>query len=423
MEAAVTIDVTPPPYEPAFDPEPLRKPDPRSRLILQGLTSPLLMGLLRRGLPNGRVLGQRMIISYDDVQEALSRPEIFQVPWAPKMQLLAPSRRPFVLATEDAAEHRRGQRAIMQVFKREDLGRIAAISARTAESIVGKAGDSIDALHDLIVKVPLAIYREYYGLDVRSDEFALWLMAISNYTFRKIGPDPQARDVALAGAERVGYVVDAAIARAMAGLLDEQTVVARLVALRRAQPEDLPDDSLRSQLVGMVSGNVPVSSKAGGNILEVLLQRPAAMAAARQAARDDDDEALSRCLIEALRFNPINPGLWRVCCEDYTIAAGTRRERRIRRGEKVLVFLQAAMQDPERVSNPGRFDPDRSPSASMVFGYGRHWCIGAPMAVAQLVATFKPLLLRGFRRATGADGRMRYFGAFPEHLHLVLGQG
>lgn len=423
MDTVAQLTPRLPPKLPPFDPDALRQASPTGQFILWLATHPFTMGLLRRFWPTARVPKVGRVISrYDDAQEALSRPEIFQVPWALKMQLLAPSERPFVLAADGSAEHRSALRPIMRVFKREDMPRIAGIAARTAERAIQNADGKIDAVKDLISKVPVAIYRDYYGLDVSGDEFVLWLMAISNYTFRRIGPDPVAEKPALAAAKRVARIVDDAIERTREGRGAGDTIVARLVRLQAQEPDVLPGDALRTSLIGMTTGNDPVATSAGGNILQVLLARPKAMAAARQAALDDDDEALSRCLLEALRFRPINPGLWRVCCKDYTIAAGTSRATRILQGEKVLVFLQAAMQDSERVRDAGRFDPDRPAPDSMVFGYGIHWCVGAPLAVAQLTQTFKPLLVRGFSRAPGKSGRTQRFGAFPERLTLVLGQ-
>jgi hypothetical protein len=46
-----------------------------------------------------------------------------------------------------------------------------------------------------------------------------------------------------------------------------------------------------------------------------------------------------------------------------------------------------------------------------------HWCIGAPLAEAQIAQTLKPLLAkRNLRRAHGAAGRLSKIGPFPAHL-------
>lgn len=415
------ISPRPSPPTPPFDAGTLRHEHGQvAQIGFRLLTQPVAMWLLRRFWPMPRLPGMRLITRYDDAREALSRPDVFEVPWAGKMQLLAPSTQPFVLGTDNAATHRCAQRPLMQVFRRDDATRFARVAARAASRIVDGADGEIDALKDLIASVSLAVYRDYYGMHALDCDFVPWLMAISTYTFRRVGPDPTAEGPAVAAAARLAVAIDDAIGR---GQRDQagDTIAARLVQLQARDPGALPHDALRSMMTGMVMGFAPVFAVAGASILEMLLKDREAMTASRQAARDDDDEALARCLLEALRLRPMNPGMWRVCGRDHTIAAGTPRATRIRKGEAVLVFLQSAMRDADRVRDAGRFDPGRPASDSMVFGYGMHWCIGAPLATGALVQTFKPLLLRGFRRAPCGRGRIRHFGAIPERMSLILG--
>ena len=83
----------------------------------------------------------------------------------------------------------------------------------------------------------------------------------------------------------------------------------------------------------------------------------------------------------------------------------------------MLVSTHSAMFDPRGVKQPGKFVPDRPSADNLTFGYGLHWCIGAPLAEAQIVQTLKPLLLRrNIRRARGKDGRLELDGPFPAHL-------
>jgi len=56
-----------------------------------------------------------------------------------------------------------------------------------------------------------------------------------------------------------------------------------------------------------------------------------------------DDDLLAHCLFEALRFNPINFGPFRLCAKDYIVAAGTGRSKRLKAGTKVLASTMSAM--------------------------------------------------------------------------------
>jgi cytochrome P450 len=178
---------------------------------------------------------------------------------------------------------------------------------------------------------------------------------------------------------------------------------------------------IRAILSGMITGFVPTNTMAAGHMLEILLRRKDFMEEARSAALAGDDDLLKRVLFEAMRFKPLNPGPFRVCIKDYTIARGTKRAKTIRAGMNVIAGTQSAMFDPRRVKHPRRFDPHRPQSDYMLFGQGLHWCLGAHLAEAQITQTFKALLVKdGLRRASGGAGRLQRLGPFPAHLAVTF---
>ena len=61
-------------------------------------------------------------------------------------------------------------------------------------------------------------------------------------------------------------------------------------------------------------------------------------------------------------------------------------------GEMVLVSLEAANHDPARFDDAARFCPGRR-EQHLGFGHGPHYCLGASLARAELVATL-PVLAR-----------------------------
>ena len=55
----------------------------------------------------------------------------------------------------------------------------------------------------------------------------------------------------------------------------------------------------------------------------------------------------------------------------------------MRRGESVTLLLGSANRDPAAFPNPDRLDIARRPNRHLAFGRGIHYCLGAPLAVAQ----------------------------------------
>lgn len=378
--------------------------------------------LLRRFWPILRIPLTRwwLVTRFEDVREVLAQDKIFEVPFGRKVKELngGPN---FLLGMADGDEYRRCQKQIMEAFRREDVDRIVAPQSREfAERIIAGCAGRLDAIQDLITRVPTMLCESYYGIPIANQkrvQFAQWTFAMSLYMFADPTNKPAYKRAALAGGERMRGVVDRAIAEAKARQDGRHTVLARLLETQRRGADGMTDEVIRAFLISMVTGFVPTNTMAAGHMLEMLLRWRDFMAPAKAAARAGDDALLQRCLFEAMRFKPLNPGPFRHCAEDYTIGSSAWYARRIRRGDNLLVSTQSAMFDDREVDKPRDFNDGRPLSDYMLFGYGLHRCVGAFIAAEQITQTLKALLrTANLRRADGRDGRLRLLGEFPEHL-------
>ncbi len=109
-----------------------------------------------------------------------------------------------------------------------------------------------------------------------------------------------------------------------------------------------------------------------------MLDRPEALAGAAAAARDGDEARVGAHLFEALRYEPINPVIYRKANRDTVIARSTLRAKTIKKDEMVFASNFSAMFDPLKVRKPEEFDADRPWGDYMLWGYGLHNCSGRP---------------------------------------------
>jgi len=396
--------------------------------------------MLRRFWPVGRIGGLGWAVRHADVSDMRARWEDFNAPYGLEMRDLTRGE-DFALGLQDGPVYRRQLGFMKSAMHAADLPRVAENARRLAEHAVAYSGGEIDAVEDLLVRVAVETCADYYGLSVGEPiDFAHWLMSMSTLLFADYLGDPKVRRLALAGAVRVRRVMDEAIRKAheiarwrrapppsdssLASVFAESmrwyegTLVCRFVALQLADPATGPSDGeIRAMLIGMAVGFVPTGGGAGGNILEVLLQRPEWLAKAQEAAREGRDEALTRILVEAMRFSPpINPGVPRYVARD-TSLGGVR----LPEGVTIIAASSAAMFDPRVVADPERFDPDRDISRDLQFGGPFiHHCIGEQLTRVLLLESFKPLLRQiALGRAPGKAGRLEKVGPFPQHLEVT----
>jgi cytochrome P450 len=377
-----------------------------------------LLWFLRSFIPILRLpfLNFAGVFRYDHVAEVLTQHKVFKVPFGEEIARLndgvqpGETGTPFILGMDDEAGHAAQLREVSKAFARHDVEYVGHVSWKYASAQVAAAKGEMDAIPALITGVPLEICRRYYGVDIPTADAQRFAYATIDVSGHLFGPPPikPKKNIDLA-ADYVRAVVDAAIADESRRPSGGKTVIARMVKA------GLDPRLARAFLIGMIVGFVPTNTMAGGHILEMLLRRPKFLAAAREAANAGDRDLLGHCLFEAMRFMPLNPGPFRVCAADYTLAADTWRAKTIRAGSWVLASTMSAMFDSRHLTRARKFDPHRPASDYMLFGFGMHWCAGFFIAQAQIVATFAPLVLQpGLQRA----GRLRRRGLFPDSLRV-----
>jgi hypothetical protein len=78
---------------------------------------------------------------------------------------------------------------------------------------------------------------------------------------------------------------------------------------------------------------------------------------------------------ELLRFDGPVQRTARIPSVDMTIAG-----QKIAAGEMVMPFIAAADRDPAQFPDPDRLDIGRTENRHIAFGWGIHFCLGAPLA-------------------------------------------
>ena len=175
--------------------------------------------------------------------------------------------------------------------------------------------------------------------------------------------------------------------RAAADLLD-------LLLSAEDQGDMLSEDEVVANCVLLLFAGHETTANLLGSGLYRLLSHPAQHARLRA-----HPELIPTAVEEFLRYDPPVAGTLRVITQDTEI-----RGQAVARGEIVAAMIAAANRDPRQFDAPEELRIDRTPNRHLTFGYGIHFCLGAPLARLEAQITFASLLRR-FARIELVDER------------------
>ena len=184
----------------------------------------------------------------------------------------------------------------------------------------------------------------------------------------------------------------------------------RLAAI--AATSDLAPDALAPSAAIVLFGAIETSEAMTANLLWHLLTSNDAL-----ASISADRTLIARAIDESLRLEPAAALVERFATSDVAVPVaptdGPPSSVPIRKGDPVIVSLNAANRDPRRFVDPDRFDIHRANAhRHLAFAQGPHACLGAHLARAETTAALTAVLdaLPGISldtsRSTPPDGRV-----------------
>jgi cytochrome P450 len=143
------------------------------------------------------------------------------------------------------------------------------------------------------------------------------------------------------------------------------------------------EEVVANSIVTMVGGQETTTNLIGNGMLTLLRN-------ADQMRRLQQDPSLIPSAVEEmLRYESPSQHTGRIAPEDVELGG-----RLIRKGQAVMAVMAAANRDPERFSDPDRFDIARKDNRHLAFGYAAHFCFGAALARVEGQEVFEAITRR-----------------------------
>lgn len=290
-------------------------------------------------------------------------------------------RSPTMLSLDPPA-HTRMRNLVNLAFTPRAVERMRPHIQEIADELLAAGnGRSLDVVSDLAIPLPMIVIAEMLGVPVSERErFKAWSSDIAGTLGAVFQPPEVIERAQRSSIELADYF------RAQIDLRRRQRREDLLSALLNAEQQgDLlsEDELLATCILLLVAGNETTTHLIANGML-ALIQHPD-----ERRRLQDDPGLIGPAVDEVLRFDGPAQLTSRVVLQETEL-----RGRRFEPGQVVLPILGAADHDPAVFPDPDRLDIRRPANRHLALGYGIHYCLGAPLAMAEAQVALNALLAR-----------------------------
>jgi cytochrome P450 len=311
-----------------------------------------------------------------DLRNAMPPDQLKKQPWVPGV--FRPLER--VMTHLDGGDHRRLRALVQQAFTPQLVERMRGRAEQLSNAALDAAQlrGRMELIREYAMPLPATIIAEILGVPPTDRHaFQKWSNAL------------------IAASESPLFAL-----RALLPIVSFLRYIRKLVRERRSNPADdlvtalvraeeagdkLSEDELLAMIFLLLVAGYETTVNLIGNGTLALLQHPDQLAKLRA-----DPSLIASAVEELLRYtNPVSTTTDRYAREDLTIA-GTL----IPRGALVMLVQASANRDDRHFANPDTLDITRAPNKHLAFGWGAHYCVGAPLARLEGQIALNTLLRR-----------------------------
>jgi cytochrome P450 len=288
---------------------------------------------------------------------------------------------------EDPPRHTRLRKLVAREFTPRRVEalrpRVQEITDGLLDAMVSRPDGWADLIEALAFPLPITVICELLGVpDLDRASFRAW----SSEAVAPTGADAE-----LAAYTQMSAYLDELIEDKRCSPGDD--LMSALIRTAGEDGDRLSTAELRGMAFLLLVAGHETTVNLISNGIRALLSHPDQLAALRA-----DFSLLDGAVEEMLRYDgPVETTTFR-----FTTAPVEFGGTVIPARERVLVALASADRDPERFTDPDRFDIRRDTRGHLAFGHGPHYCLGAPLARMEGRIAVRTLLERCPRLALDA---------------------
>ncbi|MBT5111044.1 MAG: cytochrome P450 [Rhodospirillaceae bacterium] len=357
-----------------------------------------ILGRLRDEDPvhHSDILGGWVLTRHGDVRDALKDTQLSADRITPFLNHLPPEERESIanlggmlqrwVVFMDPPRHTQVRALMNRAFTSNALAalepKIDAIVNGLIDDMLDKDGDA-DFIADFAYPLPATVIAIIIGVPPEDiDRIKAWSDDLATFVGSAL-ETPDKRDRAESSVRAMTAYFKDIIAYRRKHPPEESTIIDNLIAAEE-HGAVLDEATLVASCVLLLFAGHETTTNLFGNGLLAMLRNP------DQLTQFQADPAMTNSAVEEfLRYDGPIGAMPRVTTEPYTIGDVT-----LPPGERVFCMVNAANRDPAVFRDPDRLNLKRPANRHIVFGFGIHFCIGAPLARLEGRIGFPALLRR-----------------------------
>jgi cytochrome P450 len=316
-----------------------------------------------------------VLTRYDDVATVLRDPRFIKEPLvsmvAARFGVSVPPGVGLSMLDRDPPDHTRLRSLVSKAFTPRVVEGLRPRIQKMVDDLITRAEavGTMDLIEEFAYPIPVNVICEMLGVPVGDHErFKGWSLDIAR-GLDSVWLPPESEIPKRSGAARH------AIGDYMRGLIAERRASPRgdlLSALITAEEagDKLSEDELISTCILLLIAGHETTVNLIGNGTLALLRHPEELRRLRETPG-----LITSAVEEVLRYDGPVQRTARITSTEVTIGGRT-----IPKGEMVMPFIGAADRDPSQFPDPDRLDLGRTNNRHIAFGWGIHFCLGAPLA-------------------------------------------
>src|SRR5437899_6136236 len=319
-------------------------------------------------------LGFWVLTRYEDVVEALRDPRLAKEAIAEFVATRFGAPVPAMglsMLDRDPPDHTRIRSLVSKAFTSRVVEGLRPRIQKIVDGLLDRAEPTgaLELIEDFAYPTPVTVICEMLGVPVEDHErFKAWSLDIArglDGLLLSAGTEIRQRSAAARHA-LAGYFRELIARRRAAPRAD---MLSDLIAAEEAGDKLSEEELLATCILILVAGHETTVNLIGNGTL-ALLRNPGELKRLRETPG-----LIMTAVEELLRYDGPVQRTARVASAEATIGGRT-----IAKGEMVMPFIGAADRDPAQFPDPDRLDLTRADNRHIAFGWGIHFCLGAPLA-------------------------------------------